>query len=59
MGILIPALEAETLVFKDTMPVSKVTNSGDNEAVSTGVQVDLDKLHQIARTRAGERLPQE
>ncbi|XP_065589196.1 ATM interactor isoform X2 [Cyrtonyx montezumae] len=43
VGILIPALEAETLVFKDTMPVSKVTNSGDNEAVSTGVQVDLDK----------------
>ncbi|OXB80030.1 UNVERIFIED_CONTAM: hypothetical protein H355_014074 [Colinus virginianus] len=44
VGILIPALEAETLVFKDTMPVSKVTNSGDNEAVSTGVQVDLDKV---------------
>ncbi|NXK50350.1 ATMIN protein, partial [Chauna torquata] len=43
VGILIPALEAETLVFKDTMPVSKVTNSGDNEPVSTGVQVDLDK----------------
>lgn len=44
VGILIPALEAETLVFKDTLPVSKVTNSGDKEPVSTGVQVDLDKV---------------
>lgn len=44
IGILIPALEAETLVFKDSMPVSKVTNSGDHEPVSTGVQVDLDKV---------------
>ncbi|NWI62654.1 ATMIN protein, partial [Todus mexicanus] len=42
--ILIPALEAETLVFKDSMPVSKVTNSGDHEPVSTGVQVELDKV---------------
>ncbi|KAM4643274.1 ATM interactor-like [Amazona ochrocephala] len=41
IGILIPALEAETLVFKDSMPVSKVTNSGDHEPVSTGVQVEL------------------
>ncbi|NXR13909.1 ATMIN protein, partial [Semnornis frantzii] len=44
IGILIPALEAETLVFKDSMPVSKVTNSGDHEPVSTGVQVELDKV---------------
>ncbi|NXT34301.1 ATMIN protein, partial [Pelecanoides urinatrix] len=44
IGILIPALEAETLVFKDSMPVSKVTNSGDHEAVSTGVQVEWDKV---------------
>lgn len=53
VGILIPALEAETLVFKDTMPVSKVTNSGDNEAVSTGVQVDLDK---VASNSPGQEL---
>ncbi|NXD74436.1 ATMIN protein, partial [Eolophus roseicapillus] len=44
IGILIPALEAETLVFKDSVPVSKVTNSGDHEPVSTGVQVELDKV---------------
>ncbi|NWR62099.1 ATMIN protein, partial [Bucorvus abyssinicus] len=44
IGILIPALEAETLVFKDSMPVSKVTNSGAHEPVSTGVQVELDKV---------------
>ncbi|NXS00818.1 ATMIN protein, partial [Oxylabes madagascariensis] len=44
IGILIPALEAETLVFKDSMPVSKVTTSGDREPVSTGVQVELDKV---------------
>ncbi|NXY82691.1 ATMIN protein, partial [Alcedo cyanopectus] len=44
IGILIPALEAETVVFKDSMPVSKVTNSGDHEPVSTGVQVELDKV---------------
>ncbi|KFV85457.1 ATM interactor, partial [Struthio camelus australis] len=53
VGILIPALEAETLVFKDTMPVSKVTNSGDNEPVSTGVQVDLDK---VTSTNTGQEL---
>lgn len=53
VGILIPALEAETLVFKDTMPVSKVTNSGDNEAVSTGVQVNLDK---VASNSPGQEL---
>ncbi|NXE52204.1 ATMIN protein, partial [Casuarius casuarius] len=53
VGILIPALEAETLVFKDTMPVSKVTNSGDNEPVSTGVQVDLDR---VTSTNAGQML---
>ncbi|XP_031470791.1 ATM interactor [Phasianus colchicus] len=53
VGILIPALEAETLVFKDSMPVSKVTNSGDNEAVSTGVQVDLDK---VASNSPGQEL---
>ncbi|NXO04332.1 ATMIN protein, partial [Rhinopomastus cyanomelas] len=44
IGILIPALEAETVVFKDSMPVSKVTASGDPEPVSTGVQVELDKV---------------
>ncbi|XP_033929755.1 ATM interactor-like [Melopsittacus undulatus] len=44
IGILIPALEAETLVFKDSMSVSKVTNSGDHEPVNTGVQVELDMV---------------
>ncbi|XP_057257926.1 ATM interactor [Pezoporus wallicus] len=44
IGILIPALEAETLVFKDSMPVSKVTNSGDRESISTSLQVELDKV---------------
>ena len=44
IGILIPALEAETLVFKDSMPVSRVANSGDHEPVSTGVQVELDMV---------------
>uniref|UniRef100_A0A8B9FWN8 ATM interactor n=1 Tax=Amazona collaria TaxID=241587 RepID=A0A8B9FWN8_9PSIT len=44
IGILIPALEAETLVLKDSMTVSKVTNSGDHEPVSTGLQVELDKV---------------
>lgn len=44
IGILIPALEAETLVFKDSMPVSKVMTFGDCEPVSTGVQVELDKV---------------
>ncbi|NWI15084.1 ATMIN protein, partial [Crypturellus soui] len=53
VGILIPALEAETLVFKDSMPVSKVSNSGDNEPVSTGVQVDLDK---VTSASAGQEL---
>lgn len=53
IGILIPALEAETLVFKDSMPVSKVTNSRDHEPVSTGVQVELDK---VASNNTGQEL---
>ncbi|XP_075796117.1 ATM interactor isoform X2 [Pelodiscus sinensis] len=43
IGILIPALEAEALVFKDTVPVSKMANSGDVEPIGTSVQVNLDK----------------
>ncbi|TFK08859.1 ATM interactor [Platysternon megacephalum] len=44
IGILIPALEAEALVFKDTVPISKTANSGDVEPVSTSVQVNLGKV---------------
>ncbi|XP_059569878.1 ATM interactor isoform X2 [Alligator mississippiensis] len=44
IGILIPAPEAETVVFKDAVPVPKVANSGDVEPVSTGVQVNLGKV---------------
>uniref|UniRef100_A0A8C8RCB1 ATM interactor n=1 Tax=Pelusios castaneus TaxID=367368 RepID=A0A8C8RCB1_9SAUR len=44
VGILIPALEAEALVFKDTVPVSKMANFGDGEPVSTSVQVNMGKI---------------
>ncbi|CAM5151203.1 unnamed protein product [Eretmochelys imbricata] len=44
IGILIPALEAEALVFKNTVPISKTANSGDVEPISNSVQVNLSKV---------------
>ncbi|XP_074864416.1 ATM interactor isoform X2 [Carettochelys insculpta] len=44
VGILIPALEAEALVFKDTVPISKMANSGAVEPISANVQVNLGKV---------------
>ncbi|XP_067396238.1 ATM interactor [Emydura macquarii macquarii] len=44
VGILIPALEAEALVFKDAVPISKMANFGGDEPISTSVQVNVDKV---------------
>ncbi|XP_044290012.1 ATM interactor [Varanus komodoensis] len=44
VGIMMPALEAETFVFKDTLTFSKTKNTGNVEPVSTGIQVNLDKV---------------
>ncbi|XP_054856532.1 ATM interactor [Eublepharis macularius] len=43
VGIVVPALEAEALAFKDTLPLSKAKSSGSFEPVSTGIQVNLGK----------------
>ncbi|XP_057261335.1 ATM interactor-like isoform X1 [Pezoporus wallicus] len=56
IGILIPALEAEKLVFKDSMPVSKVTNSGDHEPVSTGVQVEWLHKDMVTLSNTGQEM---
>nr|XP_034975817.1 ATM interactor [Zootoca vivipara] len=43
VGFMIPGLEAETLAFKSTLPLSKTKNTGSVEPVSTGIQVNLGK----------------
>ncbi|XP_062996931.1 ATM interactor-like isoform X1 [Elgaria multicarinata webbii] len=44
LGIMMPALEAENLAFKDTLTLSKNKSSGSIEPVSTGIQVNLGKV---------------
>ncbi|XP_042294735.1 ATM interactor [Sceloporus undulatus] len=44
VGIMMPTLDAETLEFKSTLPLSKIKNAGSIEPVSTGVQVNLGKV---------------
>ncbi|KAH0619525.1 hypothetical protein JD844_000211 [Phrynosoma platyrhinos] len=44
VGIMMPTLEAETLAFKSTLPLSKTKNTGSVEPVSTGVQVNMGKV---------------
>ncbi|XP_015261296.1 PREDICTED: ATM interactor [Gekko japonicus] len=44
VGIVLPAMEAEALSFKDTSSLSKTKSSGSFELVSTGIQVSLGKV---------------
>nr|XP_056718634.1 ATM interactor [Euleptes europaea] len=43
VGIVLPAMEAEALAFKDASPLSKTKSSLSFEPVSTGIQVNLGK----------------
>lgn len=44
VGLVIPAVEAETLAFQDTLPYSKIKSSGTLEPISTGTQVNLGNI---------------
>ncbi|XP_007887411.1 ATM interactor [Callorhinchus milii] len=46
-GTLIPTLEAKTLNFKDTVPLSKMASVMVVEPVSAAVQVNMDSDHQV------------
>ncbi|XP_053127579.1 ATM interactor [Hemicordylus capensis] len=44
VGIVMPAVEADTLAFKDHFPLPKIKTAGSIEPVSTGIQVNLGKV---------------
>ncbi|XP_066493669.1 ATM interactor [Tiliqua scincoides] len=53
LGIVIPAVEPETLLFKEALPLSRTKNAGSVEPVSTGIQVNLSK---VASNNPGQNL---
>lgn len=44
VGIVVPAVDAEMLAYKEASSLSKTKNAGGVEPVSTGIQVNLSKV---------------